>query len=428
MKIEKVKASLGVLSADATETLRAAGIYPIWINDIYIPHFNRPERVQIWYGGSGSGKSDAKATELLLKVLFNPFCRVLFSRKVADTIRASQFQLFKDLLTRYALHPLFKVNEQEMRITCTANGNFLLGKGLDDVDKVKSIPDFTDIWLEEPIDKRGTIKPTDFTELNRRLRTGRASNHIHLTFNPISKESWIYKYFFQSDVYEVFSLRTTYLDNHFSPQSQIREFEALRQMRPDEYKVYALGEWGSLKQGLVFPEFSIVESMPAQAKRSGYGLDWGFYPDPTALVHCAIHEGVLYLDEIIYEQNLTSATRATLMQKSGIPYVAPIVADSNPEAIAELRAKGYYRIQAAKKGPGSIVSGIDMIKGFKIAVTRRSLNIIEELENYEWERARMSDEATGAPMDKFNHALDAVRYWVMENANAPKINIRSTAR
>jgi phage terminase large subunit len=340
----------------------------------------------------------------------------------------SQFQLFKDVIKRYGFGELFKQNEQAMRITCTQNGNLLFGSGLDDLGKITSIADVTDIWLEEPIDRRGTVSSSDFTELNRRLRSVKASNHIHLTFNPISKESWIHDYFFKSDLYKPFVLKTTYLDNHFTPESQRNEFEILRQKKPDEYAVYALGEWGSLKQGLVFPEYTIVQDFPTDCKRWGYGLDWGFYPDPTALVRCGTKDGKLYLDEVIYENNLTSATRAEMMKRRGVLPSVKIIADPNPEAIAEMKTKGYWNIEAAKKGEGSIKEGISQMRSFEICITQRSQNLKTELDNYEWERDRQSESPTGKAVDAWNHAIDAARYWTMANAVQKTVRIHSTAR
>lgn len=400
--------------------IRKAGVHPILVNDVYNPHFFRKERIQIWYGGSGSGKSDAKATELLLKCLCQPYCRVMFCRKVFDSIRMSQFQLFKDLIKRYGFEPFFSVTEQNMKIVCKANGNVLFARGLDDVDKITSVADITDIWIEEPIDRRGSISSADFTELNRRLRCEKASNHIHLTFNPISIQSWIYDYFFRSNDYGAFALKTTYLDNHYTPEEIGRQFELLKSKKPDEYKVYALGEWGSLKQGLVFPEYEICDEFPADCKKTGYGLDWGFYPDPTALVRCGTKDGKLYLDEEIYETNHTSATRAAKMDMLGIKRGAKIVADRNPEAIAELKAKGFFNIIPAKKGEGSVKSGISAMHGFQIVITRRSVNLKTELDNYSWVADRHTETLTGVPEDRFNHAIDAARYWVMEEVVAAR--------
>jgi phage terminase large subunit len=416
MRIETQKASIGTYSIDALENLWAVGIHPVTVNDIYLANFFRPERIQIWYGGSGGGKSDAKAAELLLKCIFNPYCRVMFCRKTKESIRMSQFRLFKDLIKRYGFSGIFRINETAMTLTCTENGNMLFGSGLDDMGKITSIADVTDIWLEEPIDRKGTVSSSDFTELNRRLRSVKASNHIHLTFNPISKESWIHDYFFKSDIYKPFVLCTTYLDNHFTPESQKDEFEILKIKKPDEYAVYALGEWGTLKQGLVFPEYSIVKDWPINVKRWGYGLDWGFYPDPCTLIKCGIGDGKLYLDEVVFENNLTSATRSERMKQRGVSQKTKIIADSNPEAIAEMKTKGWFNIESAKKGPGSIKAGISLMQSFDICLTAKSINLKAEFDNYEWAKERMSETPTGDPVDAWNHGIDAARYWTMANA------------
>ena len=421
MNITYIPASEGrFFSESALNKIRQSGTIPIVANDIYLKNRFRPERIQIEYGGSGSGKSDWKATELLLKCLKNEYCRVLFTRKHSTQIRDSQFLLFKDLIKRYALGEYFHVKETEMDVICKINGNMMLSAGLDDVDKLKSVSDITDIWIEEPMDKRGSVSSADFTELNRRLRCNKASNHLHMTFNPISIQSWIHEYFFKSNAYGAFTLKTTYKDNHFSPESEHRQFEILKEKKPDEYEVYALGNWGSLKQGLVFPEYSIVTTFPTDCKKSGIGLDWGFFPDPTAVVRCGIKEGVLYLDELIYDYYLTSGTRAAMMKDRGVLSTDKIIADRNPEAIAELKKLGFWSIEAADKGPGSIKAGIDMMKGYKLAITDRSKNIKTELDNYEWATDRHSELPTGTPIDTYNHAIDSARYWLQSQAHVKR--------
>ena len=419
LEIRYLPASRASRTPAIVAAAKVSGFIPITVNDAYLPHRFRPERIQILYGGSGSGKSDFKATELLCKCLTQKFCRVLFLRKFREQVRDSQFLLFKGLIARYGLEQYFQVKESEMDIICRLNGNMLLSGGLDDVDKLKSTPDITDIWIEEPIDRRGSISSTDFTELDRRLRCPLASNHIHLTFNPISKESWIYDYFFRSDAYRAFKLKTTYIDNHYSPQEQIRQFEILKEKKPDEYAVYALGEWGSLKQGLVFPEYKIVSDFPVDCRRWGYGLDWGFYPDPCALVRCGTKGDGMYWDEVIYENNLTSDTRAKLMTKSGLSRSSKIAADRNPEAIAELKLKGFPFIYGADKGPGSVKAGIDKMKMFTHYITERSKNVKREFDNYSWAFDRRDGLPTGEPEDAFNHAIDAGRYWL--NTKTPQM-------
>ena len=402
--------------SNALPAMKQRGICPVIVNDAFLPNVFREERIQIWYGGSGSGKSDAKATELLLKCIVKDYCRVMFCRKVFDSIRMSQFQLFKDVIKRNGFEEFFNVTDHNMRIVCKINGNILFARGLDDVDKITSVADVTDVWIEEPIDKKGSISSSDFTELNRRLRCPTATNHIHLTFNPITSESWIHEYFFKSNEYEAFKLCTTYKDNHFSPPEMARQFEILRTKKPDEYKVYALGEWGKLKQGLVFPEYQIIQDFPMDCSKWGYGLDWGFYPDPTALIKCGIKHGALILDEVIYENNHTSGSRAETMKARGVLTTHKIIADPNPEATAEMKTQGYYNIVPAKKGPGSVKAGIDHMKEFSIMLTARSVNLKKEFDNYAWQINKHSEEPTGEPIDDWNHGIDAGRYWTMANA------------
>lgn len=420
MQVKYLRAStFGFLNPEIRKIFLSQGMLPVVINDAYIPHLFRPERIQIWYGGSGAAKSDSKATELLLKCLLMPYCRVMYVRKVYDTIRMSQFQLFKDVIKRYGLEQYFKVREDGMTITCTQNSNMLFARGLDDVDKITSIAEVTDIWIEEPIDRKGSISSSDFTELNRRLRCPKAGNHIHFTFNPITRDGWIHDYFFKSNEYEAFTLKTTYLDNHFTPSDQVRQFEILKSKKPEEYQVYALGEWGKLKQGLVFPEYTIIPEMPTDLRKSGYGMDWGFYPDPWTLTKCGTKDGVLFLDELFYETGHTSETRTKAMLGMGLTKGIAIAADNNNEAIEEMRKKGWSNIVAVRKGPGSVKAGIDKMKGFKLAITERSKNLKKELDNYSWAVDKKTELPTGEPIDAFNHCFVAGTLVLTDKGQKP---------
>lgn len=420
IRASKVKGLLDAQQEILLASFRASGKVPIIANDVYIDNRFRSESIQLIYGGSGSGKSDWKATELLIKAMTQPYCRVIFVRKVADSIRKSQFQLFKDVIKRYRLADFFKVREQDMTIICKHNDNMLFASGLYDVDRLTSVTDPTDIWMEEPIDRKGSITRADFRELRRRLRTSKASNHIHMTFNPISKKSWIYEDFFQSDDYAPFILKTTYLDNNYTPDWKHDEFEIEKIKDPQGYKIYALGEWGDLKEGLVFKDYGLIDEFPADAKKVRVGLDWGFYPDPTAVVRVGIYGEYLVLDELVYEHGLVSATRAKRLKESGVKSGERIVADRNPEAIEELKRLGFSGVVAATKGPGSILAGLDTMGKFKLLVTRRSKNLREELGNYEWKQDRHTGYYLNEPIDKHNHAIDAGRYGIMDAlAQAP---------
>ena len=241
-----------------------------WVvfNDAFIPALFRKERYQLWFGGQGSGKSDAKAQELLIMALTKKFFRLAYCRKFHKQIKESQFEMFLKIIKRNKWESLFDYSEAEnsqMIITCRLNGNKLVPFGLDQVDKITSITDYTDIWLEEPLSKKNpnlSISAKDFYELDRRLRTVQAELHIHFTFNPVSATTWIYHYFFndnpnnefkhQYDSYKAktYTHKSTYKDNAFVNHKD--EEEKLRAQGSYEYRIFGLGEWGFIKADMPF--------------------------------------------------------------------------------------------------------------------------------------------------------------------------------
>lgn len=183
------------------------------------------------------------------------------------------------------------------------------------------------------------------------------------------------------------------------------------------WKVYARGLTGKLS-GVIFPNFHIVDRLPDRAswKVQGYGLDFGFTNDPTALVHCIIAHGELWTDLEIYETGLTNPMIAENAKEAGLTKADQIIADSaEPKSIAELRNAGLWVIPTVKGGD-SITVGIDILHRYKWNVTRRSIGMIEELQSYKWKRDR-DGKKTNTPVDKFNHAIDATRYFALMRLN-----------
>lgn len=68
--------------------------------------------------------------------------------------------------------------------------------------------------------------------------------------------------------------------------------------------------------------------------------------------------------------------------------------------------------------------GIQILKQFKIYVTKRSLNLKKELSNYVWKKDK-EGKALNMPIDMWNHGIDAVRYRVMAKygQTVPEYNI-----
>lgn len=105
------------------------------------------------------------------------------------------------------------------------------------------------------------------------------------------------------------------------------------------------------------------------------------------------------------------------------------VADSaEQKSITEIHNYGIRRIEPSLKGPDSVRSGIQVLQRYELMVTQKSLNLIYELRNYKWEENRLTGELLNVPVDKFNHALDAVRYVALNKLSEKPIIKRLKAK
>lgn len=213
------------------------------------------------------------------------------------------------------------------------------------------------------------------------------------------------------------TLHSTYKDNGFLSPQQIREIESNKH-NENWWRVYGLGLTG-IYEGLIYSNWEQVNDVPAVVKSAWCGLDFGFTNDPTSLVYVAFQGGELWIDELIYEPGLTNPAIAN--RAKGTPAKSlQIVADSaEPKSIAELKTFGLW-VEDAKKGPDSILHGIEILQRYKWNVTSRSLNVIQELRNYQWKTDKQTGRQLNIPVDGFNHALDAIRYVALNKLDAAK--------
>lgn len=176
------------------------------------------------------------------------------------------------------------------------------------------------------------------------------------------------------------------------------------------WKVYARGLTGKIA-GLVLTNWDIVDILPPRDewKMSCRGLDFGFVNDETALEHVVLAHGELWIEEEIYSTGLTNPDIAQRAKNEGVGGSDQIIADcAEPKSIRELQAQGLW-VTASPKGQDSIVSGLDILKRYRMHVTRKSMGLIANLRSYQWGKDRDGN-MTNKPEDKNNHGIDAIRY------------------
>ena len=213
-------------------------------NDIYLPYLQNRDRYLVFYGGGSSGKSYFIAQRYIYLLLTASRCNLLVVRKTGDSNRRSTFPLLKQVIKKWQLLPWFKINESDLRIICRFNGNQVAFVGLDDVEKIKSVTfdngELTDIWVEEATE----CAEGDINQLKVRLRGGKSTKQMLLSFNPVNIRHWIKRHFLDSGLATV--CFSTYKDNKFLSDADREALEVLKNSDEYTYQVYCLGQWGVL--------------------------------------------------------------------------------------------------------------------------------------------------------------------------------------
>lgn len=405
------KADLEELARTRQKTAKKAHPAPEYPS-VYDSVWNSTKPYIIWFGGRGSAKSWTKAIYFLMKAQDQEYFRLIFARDTQKNVRNSQYQLFKDVAKRFErFQDQFDFFDSTMKIVCRQNGNFLVGGSFEQPDTLRSVADPTDFWAEEPITRESEIKRQDFFDITGSLRNSYGvPTQFHLTFNPISKQTWIYKDFFEAQLYDAETLFVNYWDNPYCPESLKTFLESLKTLDPKRYKVDALGEWGVSYEGLIYPDYESVKEMP---EAQFYGLDFG-YNDPCALVEGAIADEPnatkksLYVNELLYESKHTSETLIKRFEALNIDKNKTMVCDnSRPEMIADLKTAGY-NARACQKYAGSVRDGIGNVQKFDLKIVSGSRNLFDEIANYVWKSK--NETLLDEPEDSINHLLDAMRY------------------
>lgn len=251
----------------------------------------------------------------------------------------------------------------------------------------------------------------------------RTSGLIIIDFNP-SRDFWVKEKIIDNPEYadQMIEIVSTYKDNDFLPDS-VRSF--IESKRNDEHwwRIYGLGEWG-IYEGLIFNNVKVQDFNQDQFANYRYGLDWGFSQDPFAFIECAISNKDLYITREVYARGLLNADSAELVRPIAGNNI--IVADSaEPKSIQDYVSRGLNCI-GARKGKGSIESGIKMLQAFDhIYIHPSCIGAITDFQNYVWKKDRKTGKSLPIPEGGFDHAVDAVRYalemdMVDWDANAPK--------
>lgn len=402
----------------------------ITMNECFAEVDESEKRYIVMKGSAGSGKSVDTAYHYILRLMNDKGRNLVCIRKADITNRDSTFaeltgaiyRMFGDKAEQY-----WKINTSPLQLTFRKNGNKIIFRGMNDDkqrEKLKSITfqkgKLTDVWIEEATE----ITQADFEIIDDRLRGQLPDGQfyqIRMTFNPVNKNHWIKKVFFDIPDPNVLTHHSTYLGNSFIDDAYRARMERRKLVDPEGYLIYGLGEWGEIG-GLILHNWEVKEVSQNLEDYDdvAIGQDFGFN-HANAILLLGWKDGNIHIISELYGFEKDSSEWIMEAQKCGLPKNKQMWCDSaEPDRIKMWKDAGF-RARAVSKEQNSVKAQIDWLKGGtakgkkvdrKIYVHPHCVNTIKELQQWKWKKDERSGEYLDEPVPVMDDAMAALRYGV----------------
>lgn len=367
-------------------------------------------------GGRGSTKSTFISIQIILGMIKDPDANAVVTRRYQNELRDTVYGQFEWTIIKMGLTDLFKFQVAPMQIIYIPTGQKIVFKAADNPRKLKSINlgkgYIKYAWFEEVDQFMGM---SEIRNIMQSLFRGEEKKRVSFySYNPPkSGRSWVNQ--------EVKSPKPGRKIHHSDYRAVPKEWlgerfiveaEHLQKVNDNAYRHEYLGE--EVGTGLeVFLNVNIREITNdeiSQFDQIRQGLDWGYAADPLCFERMnynrkkrtlhIFHEisGLNIFNRVFYEMAKEYSSTLT-------------TADSaEPKSIDEVKSYGM-NIIGAKKGPGSVESGIKFLQDMEqiIIDPARCPLAAKEFINYALETDRNGEIKHKFP-DKDNHSLDSCRY------------------
>lgn len=398
--------------------------------EVYRPLYVDKEKFIILItGGRGSGKSFNAATFIeRLTFELTPVERlvhqILYTRY---TMVSANISVIPEMLEKVELDGTSRYfHSTKTDVVNKMTGSRIMFRGIktssgNQTAKLKSIHGITTFVCDEAEE---WTNEQDFDKIMLSIRQKGIQNRIIIIMNPTDSNHFIYKKYIEnthklvdydgvpvqiSTHPNVLHIHTTYLDNMDNLSEQfLKEVNLMKEVNPEKYAHTVMGRWADVAEGAVYKKWGVVDKFPDHARRVAIGIDFGYTQDVTAIVKCGIVDNAIYVDELCYKSGMLSSDIIKELRKHN----EHVYADSaDPRLIDEIGLGGVI-VYPVQKGAGSIIAGIEKIKDMELYVTKNSYNLQNELRNYVWAKDKDGN-YINEPEDNNNHALDALRYYVL---------------
>lgn len=397
------------------------GIDTRLFNDIYLPYItDYSHRYNVYYGGRSSGKSYFIVDKLVIKALSSKR-KMLFMMKNDNKVEDTVWRMLLDTLVKFKQYDSIAnkkgINKSNHTVTFN-NGSWIKCVGLQEPERIKGYVNIDTVWMEECTNF--TVEDVEIVDGT--IRGKAKDKEIYFSFNPVSKQNWVYKYFgFDTGILpeDTFILKSVYKDNKWCDDATIKRLERLKERNLARYKIEAEGDFATLDK-LVIPYYTVdyfdwkekLTEDNGDRRFLALGGDFGFQ-DPTALI-CSIVDDKnkkLYIFDEHYQRAMLNPDIARMIMAKGFQKEKIFFDSAEPKSTQEIRKLGITRIVPCKKRKGSISNGLKKILEYEIIVHPSCVHIRDEFDNYCYKKDKQTGEYTSEPLDNgYCHLVDALRY------------------
>ena len=370
-------------------------------------------------GSAGSGKSVDTAQQYLIRLLKDKGRNLVCIRKSDVTNRDSTYAELTGAIYRLGLDKYFECRLSPLQIRCI-NGNMIIFRGVNDEkqrEKLKSITfqkgKLTDVWIEEATE----LTQSDFEIIDDRLRGNLPKGQfyqIKMTFNPVNKNHWIKKQFFDRQDENTLTCHSSYLDNRFIDDAYKARMQRRKEVDPDGYRIYGLGDWGEIG-GLVLKNWEVadISQNVNDYDDVAIGQDFGFN-HANAILQLAIKDDDIYILKEIYVYEKDTSEIIDIADTMDL--VGKMWCDSaEPDRIKTWKKAGYKAEGVTKEKTTKQkyqATQIDWLKRRKIYIHPSCVNTKREIEQWKWKKDEQSGKYLDEPVPFFDDAMAALRYGI----------------
>jgi phage terminase large subunit-like protein len=276
------------------------------------------------------------------------------------------------------------------------------------------------VWLDE--------EPPEAVFEECILRTVDQRGKVIITATPLKGMSWMFDRFVDSPPEGFARCQISGLDNPYISSVKMRR--AVGHLSEEAQRSRLYGDFAA-QSGLIYAEFHPerhlieLEEIPDHWTRYR-SIDFGTSHPFCCLWFAVAPSGLYASDEVLIvyrelywtEKTTLESGREILRLSKGEDFSWTVADPESRDGRLTLARELELRTLAAPKHMG-VVEGINMVKGYlapdlegrpRLLISTSCKNLIRELKLYKWDTKSKIDR----PVKKYDHALDALRYQIMQ--------------